>query len=191
VYVAKIRDGLCDGGAYYNCEMCNYDGGDCLECNSLVDDAVKIGKWVCDGRYYVSEECNYGGGDCYGCHNFVDDIRTIGDEIYDGGVYNTVSCTYDGGDCIKCNNNICDYNGQNSYVDNDNYIENFIYCDRYKSLKVPKIGDGYCDGGEHNLEEYNFDGDDRVTLNEIIRSFDSFDIFLMLEIENVTNPYLN
>jgi hypothetical protein len=32
-----------DGGAY-NSEACNYDKGDCLECNSQVPNITKIGK---------------------------------------------------------------------------------------------------------------------------------------------------
>lgn len=61
-----------------NCDMifnnpdCAYDGGDCLEFNSIypgcremnITDASKIGDGNCDGFPYNSFECRFDGGDC-------------------------------------------------------------------------------------------------------------------------------
>ena len=69
---AKLGNGICDAGAAYNNEVCNFDEGDCDQYNALVEqgcavsasDASRLGDGVCDGGIFVLEGCNLDGGDC-------------------------------------------------------------------------------------------------------------------------------
>ena len=69
---AKLGDGICDAGAAYNTETCNFDEGDCDQYNALVEqgcgvsasDASRLGDGVCDGGIFVSDGCNLDDGDC-------------------------------------------------------------------------------------------------------------------------------
>ena len=71
-----IGNGVCSagaeyytGGAPYNTEACEWDGGDCVEFNEAypgctVDVADAIGDGFCDGAEFNTEACGYDGGDC-------------------------------------------------------------------------------------------------------------------------------
>ena len=40
-----------------NSSACNYDNGDCDQCNELVEDSSKIGNGFCDGGLYMHSVC--------------------------------------------------------------------------------------------------------------------------------------
>lgn len=136
-----LGDGICDGGEY-NTFQCNYDYGDCLACNDLVDDISKIGDGKCHGGPYNTEICGEDGGDCKDFNENYPDCQVpepslVGNGFCDGNIYFTDDCEDDGGDCDSCD------------------VE-----------KPSWVGDGICDGGEYLQEECSVDGGDCNTCIE-------------------------
>jgi|AntRauTorckE5430_2_1112549.scaffolds.fasta_scaffold33284_1 hypothetical protein len=106
-----IGDGDCNNGGDYNTEECGFDGGDCVEFNTLYPGCVAPPDWIddgyCDGDYNT-EECKFDGGDCVEFNTLypnctVNNPGWIEDGDCDGGVYNTAECGFDGGDCDDFN----------------------------------------------------------------------------------------
>ena len=150
---SRLGNGECDGGEY-NTEECGWDGGDCIEHNSLKqkypDCHVYHPSWIGNGHChkgeYNTEECGWDGGDCVefnkqsvedypDCHGV--DQSLIGNGICDGA--NTEECGWDGGDCFEINK---------KYPDCPSLL-----------LFVNRIGGGRCDE-ESNTVECGWDGGD-------------------------------
>ncbi|CAM9832115.1 unnamed protein product [Ectocarpus fasciculatus] len=85
-------DGYCDKDTD-NYAECQYDGGDCCECDCTDDRDFPCGEngYVC---LDVGSSC-YGETQCSGYPNYISD----GDCDEEN---NTEECQYDGGDCCEC-----------------------------------------------------------------------------------------
>ena len=147
-YPYDYADGWCD--YEYNTEVCEWDGGDCLDHNDeplppgcTVLFPSSIGDGFCDGVDYNTEVCEWDGGDCDNFNEMypgctADMPARIGDGYCHGGDYNTEECGWDGGDC-------------------DEFNEMYPNC---IVLSPYRIGDGSCDPNNYNTEECGWDGGD-------------------------------
>ncbi len=66
---SRIGDGICNGGGY-NKEVCGFDGGDCIEFNTLYPNCstnrpYKVGDGLCEQSNGLNtKDCGFDGGDC-------------------------------------------------------------------------------------------------------------------------------
>ena len=177
--IAKIGNGICDGGRFYSYE-CGFDGGDCItlkfgfpSCN--VTDPSLIGDGNCNEGQYSSEACGFDGGDCIekpfpGCN--VSELSWIGDGFCNGGQYLSEACGVDEGDCDECLSSIMKENETKSRLGNlicDGGVYNSEPCGFDDKLveEISSMGNGICDlgmlmsklcgfdGGYRQEEEYN------------------------------------
>lgn len=124
-----LGDGSCDGGPY-NTPACNFDNGDCIECNSKVSDPMRIGKYFASQFLFL--RLVYSKSDFH-------QHSIPGNGICDGGLFMTLdSCSNDGHDC-------------------DNFLNNYPNC---AAPEPEKVGDGICHGGLYFTEACGRDGGD-------------------------------
>ena len=83
-------------------QECKFDGGDCTECFSMVEDRSSVGNGVCDPSNNIPE-CGWDSGDCESCQSLDEglDISLIGNDQCDFGLYILPECNFDGGDCLS------------------------------------------------------------------------------------------